>query len=393
MTPEIANADSNRLVRLLGFIEADPANTTLLLDALSLAISTGAADYAQQLLEHVQTHRIEHAEVHAQLAHLLLIKGDHAAAGEQGDLAIQAGLAHPAVLFNTAYGHFYSSNYSQAAAILAKITALDDAPVASLILHARALHHQELPEPAEALLTRALQQSPELIEAKGLLALLLNERGDNGEALKLAHEVLAQDANQLDALLACGSANFEQGHIEAARKTWLHTVAAHPTCGRAWSGLALVEFNELEFVHAEEHLQKAVTYMPNHIGTWHILAWIYILQNDSARARAALDKSYELDRNFGETHGGLAIVDVLDGLDAEARLKIRRALKLNPLGMSAHYAEMLLLQKAGKTNEADALVNRLLDRPAATGENSRVLIERWLQAHQGKAAKTPQGQH
>lgn len=124
------------------------------------------------------------------------------------------------------------------------------------------------------------------------------------------------------------------------------------------------------------------------------LAWIYILRQDSAKAREALDQSYALDRNFGETHGGLAIVDVLDGKDEEARLSIRRALKLNPQSMSARYAEMLLLQKAGKTDEAVAVVNQVLDQPAPDSSDSgRVLVERWLQAHQGKVAKTPPGQH
>lgn len=169
---------------------------------------------------------------------------------------------------------------------------------------------------------------------------------------------------------------------------------AHPDCGRAWSGLALLEFNELEFVQAEEHLITAVQFMPDHIGTWHLLAWVYILRNDSISARAALDKSYALDRNFGETHGGLAIVDVMDGLDDQARLGMRRALKLNPNGLSAHYAEMLLLQKSGNPAEATQLVNQVLERAAPNGhESGRTLVEAWLRKHQNKRPDAAPGQH
>lgn len=78
---------------------------------------------------------------------------------------------------------------------------------------------------------------PGNIEARGLLALLQYENDDNAAALANAREVLSQDPDQLDALIACASAHFEQGSIEASRKAWLHTVSAHPNCGRAWSGL------------------------------------------------------------------------------------------------------------------------------------------------------------
>lgn len=134
--------------------------------------------------------------------------------------------------------------------------------------------------------------------------------------------------------------------------------------------------------------------MPDHIGTWHVLAWIYILRGDSAQAREALDRSYALDRNFGETHGGLAVVDAMEGKTDSARQGIRRALKLNPDGMSARYAEMLLLQQEGKADEATALVNSVLDRPTADGQaTGRVLIERWFAEHQGHARQKPSAGH
>ncbi len=394
MTTDIATTDTNRLTRMLGFLEHDPCNVDLLLDTLTLAISSNDLEQAKRLANHIENHAVEDATVWAQMAHLQLLLRNFASASEYGDKAIQAGINHSVVLLNTAYGHFYNGDYTSSAAILAKLTSQSEADVSTLLLHARSLHHQTESEEAEQLLTRALQIEPEHIEAKGLLALLLYERDDNQGALRLAHDVLAQNPNQLDALLACGAVHFEQGNIEASRKTWRHTVAAYPTCGRAWSGLAQVEFNEMEFVDAEAHLKTAVSYMPDHIGTWHLLAWIYILREESVLAREALDKSYALDRTFGETHGGLAVVDVLDGKLDDAQLGIRRALKLNSECMSARYAEMLMLQKAGKTTEANALVQQVLDRQSPNSDYSgRFLIERWLQSHQGKLPKPPAGQH
>lgn len=386
--------EQSRLNRLLGFLKQDPSNQTLLLDAISLAIEVRDIVSAQQLIEHIDSYAIDDPQVYAQATHLLLQMGQYAAAGGFGDKAIDGGITHPAVFFNTAFGHFYSGDYVDAAKLLAHLSNEADCPASVLILHARALHHQELTEEAEPLARRAGQQEPDNLEARGLLALLQYENDNNSAALHTAHETLAEDPNQLDALIACASANFEQGNLEASRKAWLYTVEAHPDCGRAWSGLALLEFNELEFMQAEEHLKIAIQFMPDHIGTWHLLAWIYILRNDSIAARKALDKSYALDRNFGETHGGLAIVDVMDGLDDQARLGIRRALKLNPNGLSVHYAEMLLLQKVGKPAEATQLVNQVLDRAAPDGpESGRALVEAWLRKHRDKSPDAAPEQH
>lgn len=394
MLTDNISPEQSRLNRLLDFLKQDPSNQTLLLDAISLAIEVRDIVSAQQLIKHIDSYAIDDPQVYAQATHLLLQMGQYAAAGGFGDKAIDGGITHPAVFFNTAFGHFYSGDYVDAAKLLAHLSSEADCPASVLILHARALHHQELTEEAEPLAHRARQQEPDNLEARGLLALLQYENDNNSTALHTAHETLAEDPNQLDALIACASANFEQGNLEASRKAWLHTVEAHPDCGRAWSGLALLEFNELEFMQAEEHLKIAIQFMPDHIGTWHLLAWIYILRDDSIAARKALDKSYALDRNFGETHGGLAIVDVMDGLDDQARLGIRRALKLNPNGLSAHYAEMLLLQKAGNPAEATRLVNQVLDRATPDGTDSgRTLIEAWLRKHQNKRPDATPGQH
>ena len=396
MTSTSNPPDQERLDRLLSFLEQDPSNTSLLVDILLLATS-GALQVtvlAQKLREHVTAHEINDPIVHAHLSHLQLLAHDYAAAAEHGDRAIDGGIDHPAVLFNTAFGHFYSADYASSAKALQPVTSQPNPPVSALILHARALHHLESDD-AETLVKQALEVEPDNTEALGLLALLLNERDAYDESLQLAHEVLSREPNQLDALLACASTHTEQGRIEAARSTWQHTVKAHPDCGRAWSGLAQVEFHELEFDQAEEHLKTAVTLMPDHIGTWHLLAWIYIMRGDSAQAREALDKSYALDRNFGETHGGLAVVDALDGKHDNARLGIRRALKLNPHSMSARYAEIVLLQQAGKHDEANAVVQQTLDKPVANENTTgRMLVEHWLAQHQGRSTqKPPSHQH
>jgi Tfp pilus assembly protein PilF len=119
--------------------------------------------------------------------------------------------------------------------------------------------------------------------------------------------------------------------------------------------------------------------MPDHIGTWHVLAWIEILLGNVPAAHSAFRRALALDRNFSETHGGLAVVDALQGREAEARLHIKRALRLDRQSVAVCYAELLLLRREGKTAQAKAVIDELLARPAsAEGLQYRDLVEAHL---------------
>ncbi len=385
---------SSRLARLLDYLEADPGNTRLLGDALALAVECGEVSSSVRLIEHLEANPNKDPHLYAQATYLLLRTGQYKKAAEYGDHAIAAGLEHPAVVFNTALGHFHSDAYEAASALLERLTVGSDCPVAALMLHVRALDHLERNEEAESLAARAVQLEPENPEAIGLLALQQFENGDNPSAIRTAQEALSRNPDQLDALVACASAHFEQGTIEAARKTWMHAVEIYPECGRAWGGLGQIEFNDLSFDLALEHLERAVLHMPNHIGTWHLLAWIHILRSESEPARKALQQAYALDRNFSETHGALAACDVLDGRLDEARQGVRRALRLDAGCRAASYAQMLLLSHEGKPEEGKKLFRDMLARTVPSGTETGVaMVEKWMSARKGPSQKSPPGHH
>jgi Tfp pilus assembly protein PilF len=119
--------------------------------------------------------------------------------------------------------------------------------------------------------------------------------------------------------------------------------------------------------------------MPEHVGTWHVLGWTQLMQGDVSAAQRAFERALAADRNFAESHGGLAVVAAMQGRDEEARQSIRRALRLNREAMSPQYAQLLLLKKEGRDQEAQALLDDVLARPApSTDMRYRDLID----AHQ-----------
>lgn len=387
-TPEYA-----RLTRLLGFLSSDRQNVLLLRDAMTLAVALGDWTRGQTLLGHIEREGIAEPTLQAQACHLCLMGGDYARAATFGREALAAGVDHPAVWHNAGLAAFYAGDYPTAAALLARLSAEEQCSVVVLLAHARSLYQQGQSEEAEPLAMRAIEAQGAPVEARGLLALLKYEHDDNLGALRLAREVLAADPDQLDALVACAGAHFELGDIEAARKVGLHATAVHPGCGRAWFGLGELQFNELDFGAAEQSLQSAVQHTPDHIGTWHLLAWVYILREQSGPARQALQAAYELDRRFADSHGGLAVVDVLDGAYDSARIGIRRALKLDPDCLSAQYAQLLLLRKAGRDEDAERLVRDVLDRPTPSGRTGKVLLQQWLATREGGNTRPSPDQH
>jgi Tfp pilus assembly protein PilF len=114
--------------------------------------------------------------------------------------------------------------------------------------------------------------------------------------------------------------------------------------------------------------------MPDHIGTWHALAWCQLLEGDLAGAKRSFDKAFALDRTFGETHGGFALVHALRSERKEAEESIKRATRLDPQGRSARYAKSVLLLDDGQVDEARKLIDDIVARTPGAGAVSADFI-------------------
>ena len=100
--------------------------------------------------------------------------------------------------------------------------------------------------------------------------------------------------------------------------------------------------------------------MPEHIGTWHGLGWAALFMADLAAAQAAFEQALALDRNFGESYGGMAVVHARRGDRPAAEAAIEIALRLDRHCMSAHYARAVLEGRADDAAELRQLAARLL---------------------------------
>lgn len=356
-----------RLNRLLTYVAIDPGNLTLRKDSINEACDRGQWETAQQLIR-------AGLQLHANEPDLLVfcaLVNFHIQSYAQAEQALAAaralGIDAPELKYNLALVLFMQRRYADALDAMQEASVADTVPQA-LLLRARCLHHLGRPAQAAAECRARLALAPDDPETRGVLALLLYEQGLLDEAKRHATAALQLDATQLEGLLALASMQADAREYEAARGSFGSLVQSHPHCGRAWLGLALIDLSHLQFESALRRCERATACMPQHIGTWHVMAWSHLMQGNVSGARAAFEAALSLDRNFGETHGGLAVVAALERREEEARLSIKRALRLDSQSLSVQYAQMLLLQREGKDAQARALLESILARPVASGE-------------------------
>jgi Flp pilus assembly protein TadD len=87
------------------------------------------------------------------------------------------------------------------------------------------------------------------------------------------------------------------------------------------------------------------------------------LEGDLAGAAHSFERAFAIDRTFGETHGGLALVHALRGDRLAAEESIKRATRLDPQGVSARYARSVLLLDEGRSEDAQTIVDGILQSP------------------------------
>lgn len=208
----------------------------------------------------------------------------------------------------------------------------------------------------------ALSLAPEHATAIGLQALTYLDSDKQDIAFDTAKKCLSLYPDQHEALLVAGTVSLWRQEASNASEYFTRVLDRHPNSGRARSGYGQVMMLQNKLPEAREQLQMATVSLSEHIGTWHALAWTELLLGDIDSAEASYQSGYDLDRNFADSHGGIALIHALKGRTEEADQSIKRALRLNPQCVTAHYAKTLLMADAGQENEADSQLADLLQQ-------------------------------
>jgi tetratricopeptide (TPR) repeat protein len=369
-SPQAKPEASDQLKRMLGYLEQDPNNIRLHFDTIDLCFNENQLDHADQVLAAANQVWFDHPGVLNRLAIAALRRNKPAQAAIELDTIVAAGQADAPVRYNLGYASYLVGDYAKARAALEP--ALADADKVPAIAPIYVLTLQQLGETdaAIAYAERRLASQPNDAELQGVLALLyLDNEKDMEACRRYAAAALKNNPSHPMALVTASALSLMDEQPVQALQLAEKVVKRNPQDGRAWSAAGLAQMNLLNFPAARQALENAARLMPGHIGTWHALAWVQLLQNDTAGADASFNKARDIDRNFGETQGGLAVTAFLRGEKDKSKTLMDRARRLAPKGMTVMYLKLLELQEQGDQEAVRKfLEDTLKKRPSFKGD-------------------------
>lgn len=370
-----ATGSDRGLDALLTLLRADAANVGLLRECVGRAFAERRFDVARELLDLRLAQSPADPMALFDAATLDIAEGNHAgAANILGHLAA-SGHRHPGVLINLGLCKYLLNDFDAARVSLQEAYAAGERSAGLLRLLVSSLHHVGSIDEA----VEIAEQNPAPAQSDaalgGVYALVYLDADRALPAARWAKSSLQLNPNGVDALVVEGTLQIAGMRVGEAERNFKHALEIAPNTGRAWLGLGTLALLARDPANAKNLFDKALESLDQHVGTWHMLAWTHLTSGDLDAARTAFERALELNRNFAESHGGLAAVAAMSGNRAEAERSLEIARRLDPESLAAKLAGALLAANAG---DAGA-VNRLIAETAtAMGSNANNALGRVL---------------
>lgn len=380
----------DRLSRLLDYLAHDLRNTSLLGDVADEQLRMGDWAAAKSTLLQLLEVQPGDALTRYRLAVAERASGDGAKAVALLHELVSEGHAHPAVLQELARSQAQQGNWAAVCPTLADLNATELPPGegdAVWLLRIRAHHHLGALNDAlaEAQAWEAGRGAALPLQGRAAIATLLLD----AERIDDAARLLAQlDADAIgghaELAAAAGFVELSQGQAGSALERFAQSAQVEPRLGRAHLGLGLALASQGQLPQAMEALKVAVEVAPSHLGSWHALAWLQLLGNDLDGAAASFEGALAQDENFGETHGGLALVAALRGDREAGERHLRTAAKLDARSTNVLVAKTVL--ERGPTAIDPKWLARALERFMGATASRNPQVQSMLDRMVGRSA-------
>lgn len=354
---QIAFEPSERLQRLLGFLDKDPDNEKLLADSASLALDEHGYELAAFLLDR----QASTASLSPELMNLRGLAAINMGQFEEAAVAFgglrDIGADDPAVRFNLAWAYAMQGRYADASDLL------DDEAIGisarAPALKIQMMHHLEHYDEALEEGARLAELFPDNQELMGALATLAMD----ADKSDLARHYGAQAGDSSEGLAARGLFALDEASPDDALALFEHAIEVQPSNPRAWvgKGLGLLVTGKSE--DAAVALQKGADLFGDHLGSWVAAGWAHFTGGDLGNARKCFDQAMAVDATFAETHGALAVLDLTEGKTESALEHAKIAQRLDRNSFGGALAQALLLEKSGHDEAAQKIVAKAMAAP------------------------------
>lgn len=353
----VAERSASRLDRLMPLLEADPDNLALLADAAETALAERRPEAAAELFDrYAAIAPLPDREANlAGLAAMELKRFDDAAARFQR--LVDTGVADPAVRFNLAWSRAMLKDFDGA------LAQLDDATTAALpqaaMLEVQLLHEKGEFDAAAGRARRHVDAHPDhrgLMAAVSVLAL-------DVEDAELAARCAAKAGDHPDALTTLGTLALGDERAGEALDLFERALETNQGVPRAWVGRGLARLLSGDAAAAAPDIDRGAEMFGDHLGSWIAAGWTYFVARDFTTARERFETALELDPTFAETHGSLAVLDILEGDPEKGRERSNVALRLDRNCYSAALARVLLASAGGDADSARRIFETAIQTP------------------------------
>ncbi len=365
MTSDV-NELKSKIQKYESYIQHDPENTLLWISIGDLYHASGQLDKATACFEKTLLIDGENTIARARLGNVLLSQHQFSEA-EKLYISALSDEQDPTLQHNLGLSLFYQKKWSEALHAFESSSANGIADPQNTEYLVYALHHMDKTEEALALGQQWLDLAPGP-RTEGYISMLEMDHGDMGAATERANRVIEEDPENADANTVLGTFKMEQQEVAKARAHFERVVGRESDSPRGWQGLGLTYMYEQNFDRAMECFLRAQSFMPDNATNSLIMGWLELARTKPVEAEMYFRRSIELDRNFGEAHGGLAAALILQNKKEEAKEEIKRSQGLDPEGFGAVYAASILMQLEGRGALGTKLMARLFERTPPHGD-------------------------
>lgn len=274
---------------------------------------------------------------------------------------------------------------------------------------------------AEIYLSRAVQQAPQLTDARRMLIATYLRSGQPAKALEALSAAAGKDGIEPSMYALAGEVYLQSGDAKKAEEYFSKALKLDPTSARKRtavavthlaSGQAASAFEELqdiaasdatgvtadmalisahvrrkEFGKALAAIEKLEAKQPDKPFASNLRGRIYLVQKDNVAARKSFERALEIDPSFFSAAASLAAMDVADKRPEDAKKRFEALLARDPKNSQAllALAQLAMLSGSGK-DEIVTLLNRAVDSNPTEVAPRLMLIDMFLRNKDHKQA-------
>ncbi len=351
-----------RLTRLTAFLDSDPDNLNLIGDACSAALDARRPDVALELLARYQA-LAPLPPALRNLEGLAAIQQDRFEDAIRIFEPLLANAPDDAGLrFNLAWSKTMTGDHERAADLLDEATAT--ALPAAAALKVQALHrlgHLEAALQCGEVFAGIHPHDRQLMGALSLVAV-------DSRLPDKAREWASRSQDTAEGLSALGVLSLQDLQTEKALAFFDSGLKLRPDGARNLLGKGLALMAAGDVGAAAGYIDQSARLFEGHLGTWIAAGWAHFACGDRAKARVIFEHALALDDTFSESHGALAVLDILDGDIASGRRRTDTALRLDQRCFAGALAKSLLLDHDHDPQSAKRVRDIALNTPLESGQ-------------------------